>query len=167
MKQGDREAARIVYRELSPKAYAFFMSRVGRQHQAEDLTQETFAAVVYALDSFNEQKGDFVVWFWQIARNKLIDFLRTQKNTIVSLNDELPLPAETDVEQTVHTALLREQITAQLAGYEPREQEIFRLRFFAGLPYKDIARMTGKTEGAMRVKINRMQKEIKKKILKA
>lgn len=167
MKRQDREAARIIYRELAQKAYAFFLSRVGQQSQAEDLTQETFMTVIRALDSFDERRGDFTVWFWQIARNKLIDFFRSQKNSVISLDEELQIPTEHNTEQMVHHALLREKISAQLAGYDPRDQELFRLRFFAGLPYKDIARIAGKTEGAMRLKINRMQREIKKQLHEA
>src|SRR5690348_15837708 len=85
MRKGDRRATAALYDELGSKAYGFFFSRTGKKEIEEDLTQDIFVRLVEKIGAFDESRGRFVVWFWQMARNMLIDYYRTKKETPFSV----------------------------------------------------------------------------------
>lgn len=163
MKKGDRKAAGALYDELSPKAYGFFFSRTSKKEIAEDLSQDIFLKLVERVESYDEKKGRFVVWFWQMARNMLIDHYRAKK--------EMPFSSfeENEVENmaisdgpNVDDRMRMQSVQDFLRTMSEEEKELFELRYIAEVPYKDIAEMTGRSEGSLRVAALRVKEKIKK-----
>ena len=64
-----------IFRDYGKGLYAFLFRMSGNQHDAEDLTQETFLSVMKKLPTF---KGDssLKTWMYSIATNKFRDALR-------------------------------------------------------------------------------------------
>jgi RNA polymerase sigma-70 factor, ECF subfamily len=165
MKRGDRKAAGALYNELMPKAYGFFFTRTGKKEIAEDLAQDMFVKLVEKVSYFDETRGRFVVWFWQMARNLLIDHYREKKETAFSMFEEREVEAMAVTEMPdVDDRLRYREVQKFLATMSEDERELFELRYVAGLPYRDIADILGRSEGALRVASLRIKEKIQKEL---
>jgi RNA polymerase sigma-70 factor (ECF subfamily) len=90
----DAEALSLLYRRFLPVVYRFLLSRVGDVPSAEDLTSETFFAVIEGIARVRAQDElGFASWVLGIARNKLAQHFRR-----VMRRQEIPLalPEETE-----------------------------------------------------------------------
>lgn len=163
MKKGDRKAAGTLYEELMPKVYGFFFARTGKREVAEDLSQEIFLKLVERIDAFDERKGRFVVWFWQVARNMLVDHYRGKRETAFSAFMENDLEALATTEPANLDHRLRYVAVRDFLGtLGDDERELFELRYAAEMSYKEIAEILGRTEGALRVASLRLKEKIRK-----
>ncbi|OGM91812.1 hypothetical protein A2755_00480 [Candidatus Wolfebacteria bacterium RIFCSPHIGHO2_01_FULL_48_22] len=164
MKQGDLVAASRVYELLMRQTYGFYVSRIRDREHAQDLTQDVFMRLVRSIQQYDASKGDFVVWYWKMVRNMLIDFFRKGKTSAITDIESLPesaIPAgDKDVTEELDEKNRRSLLYECLQGLEEEERELFELRFISELPYSDIAAIVGKNEGALRVAVNRIKKKL-------
>ena len=163
MRAGNEQAAASLYEELVGKVFGFYMNRLRDRALAEDLTQEVFLKVVDRIRTFDSRKGNFSGWFWQLARNTLIDHWRSKKRK------EIPvarLPEEREEvqgeEEVLEGKLALETIRRFVETLSGEEQELFDLRFVADLSYREIAKILKKNEVALRVATSRMKQKIRK-----
>lgn len=163
MKKGDRAAAAGLYDELAPKLYGFIFSRTGSREVAEDLSQEIFIKLLDHIDSFDPRRGRFTVWFWQLARNALVDHYRKKSAIPFSRfeEDEVETMAVGEIPD-VDTLISYRKLRSVIGMFSEEEQELFELRFAAEMSYKDIARVLGKPEGTLRVAALRLREKIYK-----
>lgn len=160
-KHGDKDAFSELYRMYVQKIYRFIYFLLRDHDTAEDLTQETFLRAYRSLSSFSttQGKGTFQAFLFAIARNLVTD-LRRKKPT-VSLEDvEEPAVFDTIEEELIHEEA-KERIGKILRRLSPFEQHIVVLRFFEELPYAQIAKVVGTNEGAVRVRLHRVLKQLK------
>lgn len=163
MKRGDRKAAAKLYDELLPKAYGFFFARTSHKEVAEDLSQEIFLKLVEKIESFDETRGRFVVWFWRMARNALVDHYRSKKETPFSSFEESEVEALSIASAPDLDHQLRyHKVQGFLATLADDERELFELRYVAEISYKEIGELLGKSEGALRVAALRIKEKIKR-----
>jgi RNA polymerase sigma-70 factor (ECF subfamily) len=120
--------------------------------------------VARTIKTFDQGRGNFNTWIWQIAKNTLTDHLRSvrrnlsdsESNTDVDLN-EVANERETD-------HLVKDearQILKIVEEYTEEDQELFRMRYIAELSYKEISEITGRSENALRVALHRIKEKIK------
>jgi RNA polymerase sigma-70 factor (ECF subfamily) len=113
--------------------------------------------VVKGLPGFRGGEEAFRAWLFTIARHRAVDAGRFR-----SRRPDVPLATETLEQQTTPDAaeLALEAISTRsvvaLIKSLPRDQaEIIMLRVVAGLDAADVARIVGKTPGAVRVTAHR------------
>ncbi|HVM76893.1 MAG TPA: RNA polymerase sigma factor [Candidatus Paceibacterota bacterium] len=163
MKKGDRRAASELYDDLMPKVFGFLFTRTGKREIAEDLSQDIFVKLVEKVDSFDEKRGKFTVWFWQMVRHVLIDHYRQKKETPFSVFEEETVATMAITEFPDFDHKLRyEQLKDFLRTLTDDERQLFELRYVAELPYKEIATMLERSEGSLRVAVLRVKEKIKK-----
>ena len=174
MRLGNEKAALELYNELSPKLFGFCMNRLGNRTTAEDLTQEIFIKVVEKIESYNPERGNFTSWFWQLARNTLIDHYRKPKDVPFSdlVNENSEDESDTverllvgDAAKEAEQRTMINEVMAVLQAFSDEEQELFRLRYVAELSYKDIASVLNKPEGSLRVASLRLKEKMRRKLL--
>ena len=163
MQKGDAQAAEALYDELLPKVHGFYFARVSNRAVAEDLSQDLFLKLVSKLEGFDASKGSFTVWFWQMARNALIDYYRAKKDMVFSGFDEevvasFAMASAPDLDEK----MLHDRLQIFLKTLASEEQELFELRYLAEMSYKEISAMTQKSESALRVAAFRLKEKIKK-----
>jgi RNA polymerase sigma-70 factor (ECF subfamily) len=138
--QGDRQAFLTLYDRYFAKVFNRVKSRVPA-HEAEDVTQEVFIAVVRSLKSF-EQRSLFSTWLYTIVQRQIADFYRSQKrnhyNQAVDLENVQNLLTVSSYEGN----FMDERVMVQRAFRElPKHyQEVILLRFADGLTFAEIAR---------------------------
>lgn len=165
MKKGDRGAAAKLYEELMPKAYGYFFARTGKKEASEDLVQDIFLKLVERIEGFDEARGSFVVWFWKIARNMLVDHYRGKKELIFSMFEEAEVEAMSVIAAPDLDGRLRyRRVQGFLRTLSDEERELFELRYVAETPYKEIGEVLGRSEGSLRVAALRLKEKIKKEL---
>jgi RNA polymerase sigma-70 factor (ECF subfamily) len=163
MKKGDRKAAARLYDELNSKVFGFFFSRTGKRETAEDLSQDIFVRLVEKIESYDEKKGAFVVWFWRMARNMLIDHYRAKSATPFSHFEESEVEAMAVAEMpNIDTRLAYREVQSFLKTMNEEERELFELRYIADVSYRELAIMLGRSEGSLRVAALRIKEKIKR-----
>lgn len=156
----DPQAFAALYRRYVAPVYRYLYHRVGGSPQeAEDLTSQVFTAALESLDRYREQ-GNFPAWLFTIARRKVIAYYRRQ-NPQVALDDAHPNPGERDdpLEGLVRDEHLA-QLGALLTGLDEEQRELLSLRFSAGLTYPQIAQALGRSEGAVKMAVHRLLRQL-------
>lgn len=158
-KLGEKEAFGKLYEIYMDRIYRYNFFRVGQDRfVAEDLTADVFVKAWEKLDKFD--KGSFQAWIYTIARNTIIDYMRTGKKH--KQLDETVIDEKIDIEEEVHKKLGVEKILSCLDDLTEEQREIIILRFVNDMSYKDIAALLKKQEDAIRALQYRALKQLKK-----
>ena len=141
--------------------YKYLIRRTLVKEVAEDLTSITFIKALESIRSFNPAKGELRAWLYRIARNALIDHYRSHASKTVDIETVWDLPSD-DVatlmaERSIDAAKLHEA----LSHLRPEQREIVQLRIWEGLSYKEIAALTGKSEGNCKVIFSRAVSDLR------
>ena len=150
------------YNAYFKDVYLYICSLSGDQHLAEDITAETFIKAMKAIDSF---KGncDIRVWLCQIAKNSYFSYLRKNRK-FVDL-EKLPERAdEHDVAEMIAAAEASMKIHEVLHNHNEPYKEVFTLRVFGELSFKQIANLFGKSENWACVTYHRARKKVKERM---
>jgi len=153
-----------IYALYFKDVYYFVLSLTKDKHLAEDITSETFLKALKSLDSFKGE-SDIHVWLFQIAKNTYYSHLRKSKKE-TGLDSIGEIEAETDIEKIVSSkeeAMAVHKVLHQLS--EPYK-EVFTLRLFGELSFKQIAELFGKTDNWACVTFYRAKIKIREEMRK-
>jgi RNA polymerase sigma-70 factor (ECF subfamily) len=147
---GDSEAFGQLFDHFHGPIYRYIASRVQRPADAEDLTQLVFVKALEALPRYESRGIPFGGWLFRLARNSIIDFVRTRHDhaDLDGIAERQGLEAGPD-----QVAVNREDMDAvgvALAALTEDQREAIALRFFAGLSAREAAEAMGKQEGTIR-----------------
>jgi RNA polymerase sigma-70 factor, ECF subfamily len=130
--------------------YRYIVSRVHRPSDAEDLTQLVFMKVLEALPRYESRGIPFGGWLFRLARNAVIDHVRTQREH-ADLDKAASQPgADAGPDEIVAVRQAFDEVAAALAALTDEQREAIALRFFAGLSAREAAEVMGKQEGTVR-----------------
>ena len=147
--QGDREAFAVLYEEHFEGIYRYIFVRIRDQAEAEDLTQQVFLAALEALPSYRWRGVPFSSWLFRIAHNRVVDYMRKATKFRSSPTADLA-PAESDPAAAVEREMELAQLAELLEELTPLQQEVVSLRFSGGLSTAEVAKVMGKSEGAIK-----------------
>lgn len=133
----------------------FIRKRVKRLEDAEDILQEVFYQLIEA-DRLMKPIDEVSAWLFTVARNRITDLYRKKKPELLPefnndedfetigdvLGDLLANNGETPETEFVRS-LVWEELAAALNDLPPEQREVFELTEFEGLPFKEIAQLTG------------------------
>ena len=137
-----------LYTEYFTPIYRFLLSLGASKNLAEELTAQTMFIAINKIDSFkNECK--LSVWLCQIAKNLYYKQLKEDKRFIN--NEVLDYLADSKKEDKN----LKELIHQKIHKLEEPYKEVFWMRCFADLSFKEIAKLFDKTESWARVTYHR------------
>lgn len=177
---GENAAWEELVRLHTRRVYSLCYRFTGRDHTAEELTQEVFLRVFRALPSFRSTEGSFSTWLARLTRNLLIDHYRRTRNDRVtdSLDAELPgtnegMAAMLAAQNTHFSQSSAPRPDAALAGREASEllqsalaklspdlRETIILRDLQDREYREIANILSIPEGTVKSRLNRGRSEL-------
>ncbi|MEA4926895.1 MAG: sigma-70 family RNA polymerase sigma factor [Syntrophomonadaceae bacterium] len=131
--------------------YRYIYFKVQNREEAEDITQETFVKTLAYWPEHEISRNNLPGFLKTVSQNIICDRWRQKKRRGASINwEDLNLKENrTGDEQTQITQRL--QIESALAQLKPDQQRIIELRIIQGYSVAETARLTGKTEAAVRV----------------
>lgn len=159
---GEQIAA--LYRAHVDAVYRYLLYRVGNRQDAEDLTAQTFLAVLQSLHTFRGE-GTIGAWILGVARHKALDHLRRHRP---AARQTLPIEAAQHVaadapllDTQLLSTLRREEVLTALAHIAPARAEAVRLRFFGELTHAEAAHLLGKSEAAVKMLVHRGLRDLR------
>ena len=151
----------VLYDRHVAAVLAYFVRRTGCAQTAADLTAETFAAAFSSRRRFRDTGAPARAWLFTIARRQLTRFVRRQQvETRARRRLGVPQielePAELErVERLADVDHWRPILTEALGRLPDGQSEAVRLRVGEDLPFSEVARRLGCSEGAARVRVSR------------
>lgn len=151
-----------IYNLYFKDVFLYIYSLSGDQHAAEDITAEAFLKVIKSIDSF---KGtcDIRVWLCQIAKNCYFSYLRKSKK-MVDLDAVQELADDHDPEKIVTSSEASMKIHEIVHNLNEPYKEVFSLRVFGELSFKQIGSLFGKSDNWACVTYHRARNMIKKQM---
>lgn len=131
---------------------------------SKDLTQEIFISMLSSIASYKEERGSFKTWLYRIASNKLIDFYRSKfykYKTIVDEIDDFKIYSDENIENDFLIKEDVKEIMDIVATMESNIQEIFRLKVFAQMSFKEIASISDISESTVKTRYYSTIRKIK------
>ncbi|MCK5460937.1 sigma-70 family RNA polymerase sigma factor [Candidatus Gracilibacteria bacterium] len=157
--------------------YDYFFNRIFRyvsfripSTETEDLVGEIFFKIVQNLKKYKLQKNTgFTAWIFKVAHNTIIDFYRKQKE-LLGIGEEnkndffMTLPDEKNLRPDEEVLKKEEakNIKKFLQKLSPLHREILELKFLEEFSNKEIVKITGKSEGNVRIIQLRALRELRK-----
>ena len=133
-----------IFRKFTPLVYRFLLSLCGNESLAEELTAETFYQAYLHMGQF---RGDCKIetWLCQIAKNAFIKEQKRQKR--LTCSDALKnTAAENNVFESLADKEDALKIHRCLHRMKDPYREVFMLRLFGELSFKEIGDICGKSE---------------------
>lgn len=153
----------IVLERYYEDVFRFLRGLSADEHLAEELTQETFYRALKARDSYRGD-ADVRIWLCSIAKNLYYTQYKRQKRFVPEEEIEEYQTEDKNFLDSIadrETALGVHRILHDLQ--EPYK-EVFSLRIFGELPFKDIGELFGKSQHWACVVYHRAKEKIRERM---
>lgn len=163
-KKGDGKAFEKLLARHKKPVFNFCLRMMGDRTAAEDATQEVFMKVVKGAARW-EKQAKFTTWLFTIARNHCIDALRKasyrktasldqplkeDENDGATLGDRVSDRDAVDPSRGAESRRLRQRLAEAIAALSDEQREVFVMREYAGMPFKEIAQVVGVPENTVK-----------------
>lgn len=168
--RGDKNAFAQLVGQYQTPVYNLAYRMLGNAEDAEDAAQETFLRAYAQLRKFDADQK-FATWLLSIDAHYCIDRLRRRRFLWLSLDDDvlsesLPSDApEPDDELLRHES--EQEIVRLLERLSPAYRLVVVLRYWYDQSIEEIARTTGDSVGAAKVKLHRARNALAREMSRA
>jgi RNA polymerase sigma-70 factor (ECF subfamily) len=150
-KQRDEAAFASLYEAYFDRIYRYVVFKIGDRMEAEDITQQVFLNALKSISSYKIKETPFSAWLFRIAHNQMVDYFRKKaKRQNVPLENAPPQTGGEDPEEITADKFDIEQLNAAKEKLTELQREVISLRFAGELPIVEVARIMGKSEGAVK-----------------
>ena len=156
---GDLDAFEALFRRHQSEVYGWIVHIVRDPAAAEDLTVETFWRIYRAHARFDPTRS-FGSWARRIATNAALDHLKTVQPEM-DLLDDLPSPPLPDPGISEE---LRRKTARAFHRLPPKLQVAATLALIEEQPYKEIAEALGISTGAVKLRVFRALRLLRKEL---
>ena len=171
--QGNATAFEFLYRRHRDRVYALCLRMVRNPVQAEDLTQETFLAVLRGIREFRGQSA-FTTWLHQVTRNTVLMSLRKKKLKETSLEEIMDRDGESGgpplelgtrdqhLEATADRMILRRAVSKLSQGF----RKALLLHDVQGYEHKEVAALLGWAPGTSKSQLHKARLRLREALSK-
>jgi RNA polymerase sigma-70 factor (ECF subfamily) len=157
----ERRFQELLYRRFSPKMFSVCVSYAGRGTDAADILQEAFIKIFRNIGEFRFD-CPLEAWIRRIVVNTAIDTYRksVRQQHAVSLDETYDAADETEFAHPTDHRYFLELIESMPTGY----RLVFNLYVIEGLNHREIAELTGISEGTSKSQFARARKYLQQKL---
>jgi len=138
-----RRSTEEVYRAFAPAVLGFFRSH--GVPEPEDLTGDVFVSVTEHLSRFRGSDSALRRWVFTVAHHRMVDEFRRTGRSILT-------PEISDSGRSVEQVEpLDADLVRAIGELTDEQREVVVLRFVADLPLRDVAKITGRRAGAVKM----------------
>ena len=134
----------VIFKDLSPVVFRFLRSLCGDENLAEELTSETFYQAYLHIGQF---RGECKIetWLCQIAKNALYKEQK-RRGRFAGQDDLEKVEADNQIFDAIANNEQAMQIHKHLHLLKEPYREVFMLRVFGELSFREIADICGRSE---------------------
>ncbi|WP_329139846.1 sigma-70 family RNA polymerase sigma factor [Streptomyces sp. NBC_01476] len=151
---GDANAFAVIFTRYQPCVARYLRRHVPEDPgTAEDLVSDTFVRALGRIGHYYESPSGMRAWLLTIARNLVTDhrkLARTRLELPVFEVPEARMPPVSDPHEEVVASMTGSVVRQALTGLTEHQQQVIVMRYWMGMRARQIARMTGRTEGAVK-----------------
>ncbi|RZQ64301.1 sigma-70 family RNA polymerase sigma factor [Amycolatopsis suaedae] len=156
---GDTAAFGQLYDRYVHVVYRYVLLRLGDRDLAEDVTSETFLRALRRITSVSYQGRDVGAWFITIARNLVLDHVKSSRFRLEVVTDEVAesgtfagpsVAPPAGPEQQVLSRATNSELLRCIAELGQDQRECIVLRFMQGLSVAETAAVMRRNEGAVK-----------------
>jgi RNA polymerase sigma-70 factor (ECF subfamily) len=144
--------------------------RVIAPDAAEDIAADTWMHVVRSLPRFRGDEAAWRAWLFTTARRRTVDHARRRSRRAEDLVRDVSafeMPAADDTADTALEHLSTRAAIALLADLPPLQAEVILLRVVAGLDTEAVAKLVGRSQGAVRIAAHRGLRRLAQELTEA
>ena len=152
-----------LYRMHLRDVYSYCYYRVGNHHDAEDLTEQTFLQAYRHLErALRESDGrPLRPWLIRIAHNLAANLYRDRSRKPQTALEDAGMIATPHTTESLVEGREQLRLVLDSVGKLPDERrDALIMRFALGMDNREIARATGRTDGATKVLLHRAIKQL-------
>jgi len=175
-KEYDKYSFMKLYKMYEKYLYSLCFNYVQNPHDALDMVQEIYIKIFKNINKFDTDMP-FHPWIRKISVNTCLNFTRTIKNNVISMNanindteDEIPLEDTFASKENVLEEIINSETKTIIKRYLNEMPEEYRmvilLRYYEELSYNEIAEIIGKPLGTIKTEIYRAKAILRKKLEK-
>lgn len=172
--QGDSQAFRVLLERHRRGVYNFVLRHVGNPTAADDLVQDAFLRVVQGAHRY-KLESKFTTWLYTIARNLCVDRARKMKFRRHKSLDQ-PMGCEEDgatlgervaddgaiTDRAAIGSELQVHLERAIATLRDDQREVFLMREYSNLPFKEIAEIVGVPENTVKSRMRYALEHLRK-----
>lgn len=157
----DFNAFTVLYKRYLCRIYGFVKSHIADESVAEDLTAQTFFKALSRAHSFKGH-GRYESWLFSIARNHISSYRKRRRRGPLSFGnvpdaaDPAPSPAAEAVNREIQA-----EIRALIDRLPRAQREVVSLRYLEDLSIEEIAEVTGRSRGGIRILLHRARNSLR------
>lgn len=114
------------------------------------MTQQVFLNALQSISSFRWKGAPFSAWLYRIAHNQAVDHLRRKSKRVSVPLDESLASSGDNPHSTAELKMDIEQLLVAARCLTEAQREVISLRFSSELPIAQVARIMGKSQGAVK-----------------
>ncbi len=153
----DPAAFAVIYQAYVQPVYRYIYNHLGNRQDAEDVTAQVFLEALEGIGSYRHI-GPFAAWLYTIAHHRTIDLLRRRLSIPLPEDDALNVALSSVNPDIVKDDL--QDLKNQVSRLTEAEQELLRLRFAAGLSFREIGAISSKSEAAVKMSLYRLLRKL-------
>ena len=150
--EGDGDAFGQLYDRYVDTVFRFIYFRINDRGLAEDFTSETFLRALRRIGTISYQGRDIGAWFITIARNIVLDHLKSARHRLEHTTADTIEGKEyaQSTEAAVLDTLQSERLMQAVGQLGDEQRECVMLRFVQGMSVSETAAIMGKNDGAIK-----------------
>lgn len=153
--QGGQDAYHLFLQTLTPLLRRMLyrpLYACGQHHAVEDIVQETLLAIHLKLHTYDATKP-FLAWLRIVAKHKMIDYLRRNKNNTYSIDED----GFGELEDTSHPTetMVGRDLDKLLSQLKPPSGDLIYALKIEGATINDLAIKYGLTESNVKILVHR------------
>lgn len=158
----DLDAFTELYNRYLCRVYRFVRSQTPDEATAEDLTAHTFFRALSGARSFKGH-GSYRSWLFRIAHNTVATWRSNRSRRPIVLEE---LPERTDPGPSPATVVLADEeknlVWRVVSTLAPAQREVLSLRYLEDLTTDEIADITDRSRGAVRILLHRARNALRR-----
>jgi RNA polymerase sigma-70 factor (ECF subfamily) len=155
------KAYTAIIKKYQEKLYWHVRRMVVEHEDANDVLQNVFIRVWNGLENFRED-SQLYTWLYRIATNECLTYLEQQKKrSSVSLSDvESGLSNKIQADKHFDPNRLEWKLQLAIQQLPDKQRVVFSLRYYDEMPYEEMSRVLGTSEGALKASYHHAVKKI-------
>ncbi len=150
-----KDCVESIVSKYSDTVYKLAFARMRNKQDADDVFQEVFLSYIKNAPEFDSDEHE-KAWFIRVTLNCCKDIWRSSQRC-----DDIPLQ---ECEDVCAQDADEKRLEFALAQLDVADRSLIHLYYYEGYSCKDLAQMLGKSSAAVRMRLSRVRKVLKKYI---
>jgi len=160
------EGFKLLLKKYQERLYWHVRRMVVSHEDTNDLLQNISIKIWHALDKFRED-GQLYTWLYRIATNECLSFIEQQKkkSTVSISQDEAGYSERVRAEEYFDSQKLEWKLQLAIQQLPEKQRVVFMLRYYEEMPYHEMSKVLGTSEGALKASYHHAAKKIEDYLL--